>query len=154
MKTSYSMHVALVCLTSALLGSGVSQTAGQVQEIDKASCESQGGKQVCTTRGVNGDGNIVDVTVNAPSDKSQFLGGSARALRQLKDNGFVSTCMMNPAQPPSVPNSEQRRCTGNSSDMSVERCDATSGSNPSLTCAYVNSTNAPAKLVELCGCWK
>jgi|SRR5581483_1758055 len=148
------LPLVFACVIVVLQGNAVSQTPGQVKQIDKAACKKQGGTQVCTTRGINGDGNIVDVSVSAPNGKSEFLGGSARSMRQGRDNAFVHTCMMNPAQPPTVANTQQRRCTGDSSDMSVERCDATSGGNATLTCAYVNSTNAPQKLVELCGCWK
>jgi hypothetical protein len=140
------------CLALAFQGSGVAQT--QIVEMDKAACTAEKGTQNCVRLGIKGDGSVYGISVFAPIGKSHFLGGSARTLRQTLDSEFRWTCIMNPPQPPTVENSAQRRCTDQAQDMSVERCTATSGSSPSLSCEYVNSTGAKPKLVELCGCWK
>jgi hypothetical protein len=148
----YLQMLPLACLTFALQVSGAAQT--QIVEVDKAACEAEKGTQNCAHRGIKGDGNIHDVSVNAPAGKSRFLGGSARTLRQNLDNDFKWMCIMNPPQPPTVENSAQRQCTDQAQDMSVERCTMTRGNSPSLSCEYVNSTGAKPKVVELCGCWK
>jgi hypothetical protein len=62
--------------------------------------------------------------------------------------------MMNPPQPPTPHNSLQRRCSGDAQDMSVEKCTITTGPSPTLSCEYMNTTNAYPKMLELCGCWR
>jgi len=141
------------CFAMLLLACCASASA-QVKELDKAACESQGGTQQCNTNGINGDGNIHDVTAPSPQGKPQLLGAYARTMRQGLDNDYRWRCMVDPPQPPTGENTWDRRCDDQARDMSVEKCTATSGSHPTLVCDYVNSTGARAKTVELCGCWK
>src|SRR5262249_24069846 len=152
MLTEKYLVMLFACLAFAFQVSGAAQT--QIVEVDEAACAAENGTQNCVRRDIKGDGNAYGISVFAPVGKSHFLGGSARTLRQTLDSEFKWTCIMNPPQPPTVENSAQRRCTDQAQDMSVERCAATSGSSPSLSCEYVNSTGAEPKLVELCGCWK
>jgi hypothetical protein len=115
----YLQMLPLACLTFALQVSGAAQT--QIVEVDKAACEAEKGTQNCAHRGIKGDGNIHDVSVNAPAGKSRFLGGSARTLRQNLDNDFKWMCIMNPPQPPTVENSAQRQCTTQLSNQDIAR---------------------------------
>jgi hypothetical protein len=54
--------------------------------------------------------------------------------------------MMNPQG-----RSEERRCSGDSQDMGIEKC-STAGA--SLSCWYTNAVAANPKIVELSGCFK
>jgi hypothetical protein len=131
------------------------QTSPNILEMDAGQCQSNNGKWVPSTQGIPGDGNPHNFSVNAPNGAAQFLGGAARGFVQGHGNGFEFTCTINPVQPPTVQNSESRRCQPSpGNDMSVEKCIATSGSSGSLLCEYVNATNAPSKMIELGGCWK
>ena len=131
------------------------QDSPNIPEIDASGCAAQHGLwSKSELQGIPGDGNRHNYSVSGANGTSQFLGGSVRGFRADLDNGFSFTCTINPAQPASVENSEQRRCTAPGNDMSVEKCTATSGSSGSLFCEYVNATNAPSKRIELGGCWK
>lgn len=132
----------------------VLQDSPNIPEMDAGGCQHNSGLWSSTQQGIPGDGNPHNFAVNAPNGAAEFLGGTARGFRQTLDQSWSFTCTINPVQPPTVANSQQRRCTPPGDDMSVEKCTATSGSTGTLFCEYVNSTNAPPKMVELGGCWK
>jgi hypothetical protein len=124
--------------------------SAQLDDVDHAGCNKAKGTWVAGKQGIPGDGTShVKITVNGP-DGASVKGGHAKGLRQNLDNDWTFSCLMNPAQPPSVPNSEQRRCTPPGNDMSVEQC-SINGS--AATCEYVNAKGPPNKLVEVGVCF-
>lgn len=133
----------------------LAQDSPNIPESDAGGCGAKHGVWATSQlQGIPGDGNRHNFSVSAPNGTSQFLGGAVRGFRADLDNGYSFTCTINPAQPASVANSEQRRCSPPGNDMSVEKCTATNGSTGQLFCEYVNATNAPTKRIELGGCWK
>ena len=132
----------------------VALQSNTIAEIDRTACEAQGARQVCTSNGIPGDNGLHNMSVQAPSSSAAFLGGYARTYRMGLDQSYGFTCMMNPPQPPTPQNSLQRRCSGDARDMSVENCTITTGPSPTLSCEYMNTTNAYPKMLELCGCWR
>jgi hypothetical protein len=129
-------------------------TGAAIDECAKTACEAQKGTWSCTQQGVPGDGSVHDFTVRNASRNVAFVCGQAMAMRQGLDKEFVANCMLNPEQPASIDNSLERRCARPSDDMSVEACLEAGGSNPNLSCRYVNAPGARSKTVQLCGCWK
>ena len=127
-------------------------TYGQVKELDQAACRKAKGVWIkAKPTGVPGDGTSHVKIVATGPEGSEVLGGHAQGLRQKLDDSWAFTCPMNPPQPPTVENSNDRRCTKDGSDMSVEDC---SISNSAVTCEYVNAKDAPAKLIDLGACFK
>jgi hypothetical protein len=124
---------------------------GQVKDVDQVACKKAKGIWIKATQGIPGDGTSHVKIVATGPDGYEVVGGHASGLRQNLDNEWTFSCLMNPAQPPTVANSEERRCTPPGNDMSVEQC-STNGS--AVTCEYVNQKNAPSKLVELGACFK
>ena len=109
------------------------QDSPNIPEMDTAGCASKHGVwSKSELQGIPGDGNRHNYSVSAPNGASAFLGGNIRGFRALLDAGFSFTCTINPAQPATVQNSEERRCTSPGNDMSVEKCTATSSSSGSL----------------------
>jgi hypothetical protein len=141
---------ALLCI--ALLAVPVAAKA--MDECARSACEAQKGKWSCAQHGVPGDGSTHDFAVRSNVRDAAFVCGQAVAMRQGLDPSFVSNCLLNPEQPPSIENSSERRCAKPSDDMSVESCVEFGGNNPTLSCRYVNPTGARIKTVQLCGCWK
>jgi hypothetical protein len=125
-----------------------------MDECARAACEAQKGRWSCAEQGMPGDGSAHDFSVRSNSRDASFLCGHAASMRQGLDREFVSDCMLNPEQPPSVENSPERRCAKPSEELSVESCVEFGGANPTLSCRYVNATGARVKTVQLCGCWK
>lgn len=155
----WGLSLALVLLVTPrwrTLAAPTPQQSPNIPELDGAGCASRRGVWNSAQQGIPGDGNPHNFAVTAPNGTSQFLGGQARGWLENKDNGCCTfTCTLNPPQPASIQNSEQRRCTApKGNDMSIESCTATTGSTGQLLCEYVNSTNAPSKMIELGGCWK
>ena len=130
------------------------QDSPSIPEMNADGCQRNKGHWNSSKQGIPGDGNRHNFSVNSPNGAAEFLGGSARGYRMGLDTDWSFTCTINPAQPATVDNSQDRRCTPPGNDMSVEKCTATSGSSGTLFCEYVNSTNAPSKMVELGACWK
>jgi hypothetical protein len=145
-----TVHAALLSIALSLL----SVAAAAMDECGKAACEAQKGRWSCAQQGVPGDGSVHDLSASAGSRNASFVCGYAAAMRQGLDREFVSGCMLDPEQPPSIENSGERRCARPSDDMAVEACVEVGGANPSLSCRYVNAAGASAKTVQLCGCWK
>lgn len=85
------------------------QDSPNIPEITAQGCQKSSGKWNSSTQGIPGDGNPHNFSVHAPNGSADFLGGSARGFRQKLDNDYRFTCTINPVQPPTVDNSEQRR---------------------------------------------
>lgn len=128
--------------------------APAMDECARSACEAQKGRWSCAEQAVPGDGSAHDFAVRSNARDAAFVCGRAASMRQGLDKEFVSDCMLNPEQPPSVENSSERRCSRPSDDMAVESCIEFGGANPSLSCRYVNASGARIKTVQLCGCWK
>ena len=137
--------IASMLLILVLVGSA------QVSQMDQATCKQKKGTWIKSNPvGVNGDGTShVSVSVNGP-DGLSVLGGQVSGYRDGIDDKFTFTCLMNPAQPPTVENSEQRRCTPPGNDMSVEKCEIIGSQ---VSCEYVNSKGAPVKRVVMGVCF-
>jgi hypothetical protein len=144
-----SVLFATIVLSIASIGSA------QVKDLDVVACASGKGHWIwiIATANVPGDGSRVLVTAKGPPGAT-FLGGHADAYPQNLDKTFTSrsACLMNPAQPPTVASSQQRRCAPPCDDISVEKCSA-SNDDPSVTCEYVNAKDAPNKKVVLGACF-
>jgi hypothetical protein len=136
-----------------LIASSLPFAAAAIDECGKAACDAQKGTWSCTQQAIPGDGSVHDFAVRNANRNAAFVCGQAMAMRQGLDTGFVASCMLNPEQPASIDNSYERRCATPSDDMRVEACVEAGGSNPILSCRYVN-TGARPKTVQLCGCWK
>ena len=142
---------------AALIAMVLLSASGAVPAMDecaRTACEAQKGRWSCSEQAVPGDGSAHDFSVRSNFRDAAFVCGRAVSMRQGLDKEFVSECMLNPEQPPSVENSSERRCTRPSEDMSVESCVEFGGANPSLSCRYVNAQGSRAKTVQLCGCWR
>ena len=144
MKTLISVVALTTAVASAAYGQGI-------EELDKAACESRGGRQACVMAGIAGDGKPYNVETKAPSPTAAFLGGFARTSRQGVDNGYPWTCTMNPQRPVMPENRLESRCRGEAEDMFVGACTNTDGK---LSCQYVNTVHTRSQTLELCGCWK
>jgi hypothetical protein len=122
----------------------------QVAETDEGACaQSHGVWTEGSATGINGDGTTkVTASVTGPQGHT-VLGAHAKGKRE-GDGEYTFSCTMNPPQPPTVANSEQRRCTPPGNDMSVESC---SVNGTTVGCQYVNSKNAPVKLVIVGACF-
>jgi hypothetical protein len=138
----------------AIVFSAASLPASAMDECARVACEAQKGRWSCAEQGVPGDGSAHDFSVRSGSRDAAFVCGHSASLRQGLDKEFVSDCMLNPEQPPSVENAPERRCTRPSDDLAVESCVEFGGANPTLSCRYVNATGARVKTVQLCGCWR
>jgi hypothetical protein len=132
----------------------VPAAAAAMDECAKAACEAQKGRWSCAQQGMPADGSTHDFAVHSNARDAAFVCGQAVSMRQGLDKEFVSDCMLNPEQPPSVENASERRCAKPSEDLTVESCVEFGGGNPTLSCRYVNPQGARAKTVQLCGCWK
>lgn len=142
--------VAIVLFSNAAL----SDSSPNIREINAGACRGQGATPVSNNGDVLGDGQLHVVAVHAPGGMRTFVGGNATTLRQQRDTDFVWRCMVNPPQPATDQNSQQRRCDGQAQDMSVEICTTTGGKSPTLSCTYVNAVGARTQTVQIMGCWR
>jgi len=131
-----------------------SGAAPAMDECARAACEAQKGRWSCAEGSLPGDGSMHDFAVHSNSRDAAFVCGHAASMRRGVDKDFLSDCMLNPEQPPSVENATERRCARPSDDLEVDSCVEFGGVNPTLTCRYVNARGSAVKNVQLCGCWK